>query len=141
MVSYLDKNIECSFVQTFIQKRIQERIIWELASVKKRKTAIWRFCHTTDDIVKPQLVLIKSNKLTNSIILQSVSELTTLTSCYIISFYEEIDGKQMTITNAVSHCIGRGLPSIIIIGEQVAIIETEQSIGASIKYILHAVLQ
>jgi len=136
----MDKDIESKFAKTFLQKRIQNRIIFELESDKKRKTAIYRFCHTTDDIVKPQFVLYKTKKLTNNDILQIINELITETSCYIIcSFDEAIDGTKTTILNALLHCIGHGMPSIIIIGEQIAIIETEQEQGASYKYILHAI--
>ena len=132
----MDKDIESRFVKTFLQKRVQERIIWELASKEKRRTAIFRFCHTTDDIVKPQCVLNKSNQLTQDKIQEAIRELTVLTACYVISSDVEMDGKQTRIENAVSCCIGLGMPSIIIIGEQLSIIETEQGSGASIKYIL-----
>jgi hypothetical protein len=30
----MDKDIEAAFVKTFLQKRLQNRIIWELASKK-----------------------------------------------------------------------------------------------------------
>ena len=135
----MDKAVERKFVNTFIQERLQERIIGELASAKKRQKAISRFCHTTDDIVKPQYILNKSNKLNSDTIMETIRKMTELTSCYVISFDKEIDGQGMTISQALQHCIGLGMPSIIIIGEQIAIIETEQETGASTKYLLHAI--
>ena len=135
----MDRDIENRFVRTFLQKNMQDRIIFEFASDKKRKTAICRFCHTTDELVKPQFILQKSNNLGSHEILLEINKLSTGNECYVISLNEEVDGTQTTIKTALSNCIGYGMPSIIIVGEKVAIIETEQENGAAYKYIMGVV--
>jgi hypothetical protein len=134
----MDREIENRFVRTFLQKRIQDRVIFELASDKKRKTAIYRFCHTAEEIVKPQLIRHKSKKMDSREIMRIAGELSAEQTCYLISSNEEIDGQRTTIAEALSCCLGYGMPSIIVIGEKVAIIETEQENGAACKYVLHA---
>jgi hypothetical protein len=132
----VDEDIEAEFVKTFIQKRLQERIIWELASEKKRRHAILRFSHYTDEIVKHQYILKKSNKLN---IIQLLHELTAEASCYVIAADKhELDGQQMTLDTAVQRCFD-GWPAIMIISKKLAVIETEAVFGTADKYILRAV--
>lgn len=133
----MDRIIEEKFVRTFIEKRIQDRIIFELSDSKRRDTAIDRFCHRTDDLVKPKYILHKSNKLWSDEILNMISELSNEKSCYVISFLPDIDGIQTTLEGALSRCLGAGMPSIMIVGENIAVIETEQVQGPATKYILY----
>lgn len=47
----MDKEKELLFVKNFIIKQKRERILYELASNKKRKNAISRFCHMASDYI------------------------------------------------------------------------------------------
>jgi len=67
--------------------------------------------------------------------LTSLQELTR--KCYVISYYSELDGQTLHFNEAFSKCIGRGMPSIILLSKKAAVIETEQVAGPAIKFILY----
>ncbi|MCL2323168.1 MAG: hypothetical protein FWC47_13835 [Oscillospiraceae bacterium] len=118
-----------------MDKRISERVAFELQSNKKRRHAISRFCHTSDDIIKPSCIYKKTDNVSD--LISTIKELSSSKKCYVISSIEEIDSTEMPLENAITTCIGFGLPSILIIDESTAVVETEQDYGASTKYVLH----
>lgn len=132
----MNEEIEKRFVYTFLENRIRDRIIFELTSNKRRRTAILRFCHTTEDIVKPSCIYLTTTD--KSLFMSEFYNLSNVKKCHVISLNNEIDGKEVSIEKAVSSCVGFGMPSIIIVSESLALIETEQSVGAARKYILRS---
>jgi len=132
----MNNEIEKRFAYTFLEKRIRDRIIFELASEEKRTTAIYRFSHTTEDIVKPSCIYRKTND--QQFVSSEIYNLIDSKNCYVISSNREVDGVKTTVEKAISACVGFGMPSIIILNESLVLIETEQCYGAADKYILHS---
>jgi rRNA-processing protein FCF1 len=133
----MDINLEEKFVQTFCEKRIRDRIIYELKNAKKRKDCIGRFCHNTDTLIKQSYILQTSNKWTIDDLISIIEKISKSNKCYIIAFDDDIDGKVMSLIDGIQECFYRGMATIIIIDEKTSIIKAEQSFGASQKYILH----
>lgn len=134
----MDRNIEDIFLNNFIDKRIRDRIRFELNKEEKRIYAISRFCHRTEDIIIKSNILTSNKKLKYEEILKLLRKYGAQKNCYVISSDSEIDGKTMTLDEALDTCHGLGMPSIIIcIPDHLAYIECEQEQGPADKYILY----
>ncbi len=129
--------IEERFVKTFCEKRIKDRIIFELKDEDKRLHGIGRFCHTTEGIIKKQYVLQESNKWSVEELLHIIQNISSSDKCYIIAFDYDIDGKEMSLKEGIRECFYRGMSTVLIVDEKTVIIKDEQYLGASHKYVLH----
>lgn len=129
----MNKRIEEEFVNNYIVSNKRERLIFELQG-KKRRNGVDRFCHCVDN-----LVIKSAIKERGKYILQELQKTITAAKtdkCYVISFFEDIDGKVMDKNEVLDTIIGRGMPSIVIFDDFV-IIETEQEQGPAMKYLLY----
>jgi len=55
----MDRNIEENFIKTFVDKRLRDRIIYELASEKHRYGAIQRFSSGLNGFLKSNCVIVQ----------------------------------------------------------------------------------
>ena len=134
----MDNAIEQNFVKTFIDKKYQDRFIFELSSPKKRIDAIHRFAHNAEAIINPKYVLSKSNTLTEQEIEKEIAKIFNIKKeCYMISDSEDFDGTFQPFSIGLKGCMDGYMPSIIICGENVALIKTEAETGSPTKYILY----
>lgn len=133
----MDKRKEELFADVFLEKRIRDRIKFELSSPKYREAALWRFCHNTEDVVKQPVVHLKSHKISEEELYQELRKLSSSKTGYILSLDERLDGRTFPLEQAVSECFYSGLAEIVILDEHTAFVNTEQVKGASEKYILH----
>lgn len=131
----MNKKIEEEFVKNYIVSNKRERLLFELKG-KKRKDGIGRFCHCTDVLLKETIIKESGKYIRDE--LQNVIDTVKEETCYIISYFEDIDGKEMDKREVLNTIIGRGMPSIAIF-KDVAIIETEQEQGAAVKFLLQKV--
>lgn len=133
----MDKMIEEVFLQNFIEKRIRDRIRFELNS-EKRTDALWRFCHRTEEMIIKSNIYANNNILKKNEILLMLNSLGANKSCYVLSLNEEVDSKTIQLPQALNACYGYGLASIIIcIPNQLVYIEGEHTQGPTPKYILY----
>lgn len=129
-------NYEAIFVKNFIQKRLQERIIYELNSKKKRLNAVSRFCHNTLDTINKDIIFLKSNNITVNNTIKNVKSLTNSNFGYIISYDSDIDKQIFSIENSIEEVFYRGMAQIIIFDENICFIKEEQEFHSPMKYIL-----
>ena len=89
----MNELIEKMFVKTFVCKRLQDRIFFELSNNKSRNKAISRFAHINDELIELKYVMFQSNKLTSSEIeTKLMSHCDKSKKVYIIST-NEFDGE------------------------------------------------
>lgn len=127
---------ETVFVKNFIQNRLQERIIYELNSKKKRLNAISRFCHNTLDIINQDAIFLQSNKITTNQTIKSIESLTSSNFGYVISYDSDIDKQIFSIESSIEEVFYRGMAQIIIFDKNICLIKEEQVFGSPMKYIL-----
>lgn len=128
----MDKDIEEKFVKCYIAKNKRERLIFELQG-EKRRHGIGRFCHSADD-----LLITSKIKISGKYIIQDLKkklEMAKDDKCYVISYYENLDGRIFNKNEVLDVILGMGMPSIAIF-DDFAIIETEQECGPAMKYLL-----
>ena len=127
----MDIEIEKEFLQNYIKREYQERILHELT--KKREKALSRFSHNAIELLKKELPisLIKNEKDIESFRkLKNINE-----ECYFISrFY---DGTIMKLDNALKEAFHDSCASIIIT-KTFIIIKEEVEIGFSNIYFIHS---
>lgn len=129
------EEIERSFVERFIKKAKQDRLLFELSG-KKRQNGIGRFCHNTEDIINTERIIYSGNKLFINKILKITKQYRITGSCYIIAYNKELDKKRISLVDALNLVLGNGMAALIIC-DVFVIIETEQCFGTPYRYILH----
>ncbi|MBE5925965.1 MAG: hypothetical protein E7270_03280 [Lachnospiraceae bacterium] len=131
----MDKEKELLFVKNFIIKPKRERILYELASNKKRKNAISRFCHMASDYIDIKKIVYEGDVLNGTKLLEIIRKFTKKNIGYVISWDDDVDGTFLDIDLAISKAIEDYMVTIVII-DNVALIKTEQEDGAAKSYIL-----
>lgn len=134
----MNKELEEIIVKSFFTKRLRERVIFELSSPKRRKNALSRLCHTYHTtLLEHYMIEIPKPNSDPSEIEALLKSYGAEKTCYVISWYEEIDGKHLSLRTALERAVGRGLPSLIsCIPGELAYFEAEQENGAPPRYIL-----
>ena len=128
----MDRTIEESFVNSYIISNKRERLLFELQG-KKRQEGVGRFCHCADNLLMQSTIKAHGKDITLE--LQKQITISKCSKCYVISFFEELDGKIFDKEEVLDAILGIGMPSIVIFDDFV-IIETEQVQGPAIKYLL-----
>ena len=126
----MNKEIELFFIDTFVDKRLKDRIEYELQSNKNRTKAINRFAHSTEDVIKKQCIYKKGHDIT----LEDLLKLTKSRTGYYISC-NKYDGLELDITTAYDICSNEYGASIIVL-EDAAYVKEETSMGTPFKFIL-----
>lgn len=134
----MNEQIESVFVNTFIQKQYQERLLFELKDVtsKTRRRyygAFKKFAHTAQDYVNQKMIAVCSDKLVEQDVLNYVKPYVTDKICY---YMDECDGEEMTINEAVEKAFNYLGPNIIVYKNIFSVIKEETFIGAPTKIIL-----
>lgn len=134
----MDKKIEEIIIKSFFDKRIQDRILFELASVKKRQHAIGRLSHNYTDVLNNKYMTEIPKPNSNfSNILKLLKKHGAGETCYAISFCSDIDGKHLDLSYALENAVGFGMPSLIsCIPNKLVYLECEQEYGPTKRYIL-----
>ena len=128
----MNKVIEENFVNSYIMKNKRERLLFELWG-KKRSHGIGRFSHCTDNLIDDSKIKLKGQYISKD--LRDIIATTNCHKCYVISYFEEFDGKEFNKDEILDLMLGCGMPSIAIF-DDFAIIETEQAQGPAIKFLL-----
>lgn len=134
----MNRTQEQLIVQAFFEKRIQERVLHELAFPKKRLDALSRLCHNySTTLRKKYLIEVPKANFNKEGLETLLRKYGPIKHCYVISWDEDIDGKEMPLSSALEHIVGLGMPSIIsCIPGKLAYFESEQGYDAPPRYVL-----
>ncbi|WP_409291325.1 hypothetical protein [Peribacillus sp. SCS-37] len=134
----MDKEREKVIVKAFFTKRLQDRVIFELSSAKKRKDALSRLCHSYRETLREEyLFSIPKPNSDPQVIEKLLKQNGAGDTCYVISWDEEIDGRELNLAPALERAVGMGMPSLIsCIPGQLAFFEAEQEVLPSPRFLL-----
>lgn len=134
----MDKEQEIVLVQSFFVKRVQERVLHELFTPKKRDMALQRLDHRYLSMLKNDyLIEIKPPNSWPDDTYDLLKQHGAPDTCYCLSENELISGKTLPLREALEHAIGFGFASIIsCIPGELAYFEAEQSFGPPPRYLL-----
>lgn len=130
----MNSEYENIFTEQFIVKERRERIRFELGG-KKRRDALSRFCHNSEDFLIMNRVIYSGNDISPNALIKLAEENCKSKLCYIMAYNNDIDGIVCGIEEAVDKAVGNGMAAIII-SDGFAIVETEQCLGSAQKYVL-----
>lgn len=134
----MDKEYEGIIVKNFFVKRVQDRVLYELSSKKKRSSALDRLCHDYRYNLNERYLiqLPKPNSDYNEIV-SLLNNYGAVDYCYAISFNKDIDGKHLPLIDALEKAVGFGMPSLIsCIPNKLAYFEAEQLSGPPERFII-----
>ena len=134
----MDKEYEEMLVKNFFNKRIQNRIIFELNSEKKRRSALDRLCHNYGEVfIEKYIIEIPKQNSDYNEILNILKYYGAKENCYVISYNKEIDGQYMLLPPVLEKAVGYGMPSIIsCLPNKLLYFESEQIYGSPARFIL-----
>ncbi|MBJ8076969.1 hypothetical protein JDS92_16595 [Bacillus cereus group sp. N12] len=134
----MDKKLEEIIVKSFFNKRLQNRVLFELSSSKKRKDAIGRLCHNYRTTLREEYMIeIPKPNSCPIDIGDLLKKHRAVDSCYARSWDTKIDGKTLPLLDTLEVAVGMGMPSILYsITNQVAYFEAEQETLPSPRFIL-----
>lgn len=134
----MGKELDEIIVKSFFNKTIQQRVLFELSSPKKRLDAIKRLNHNYSVTLRKEFMIEIPRPNSNP---EKIAEIMKMHGagefCYSISWCEEIDGKELPLLMALEKAVGFGMPSIVsCIPGKLAYFEAEQEYGAPPRFIL-----
>lgn len=122
------------FIEQFIVKERRERLRFELNG-KKRRDALSRFCHNSEDLLMMNRVIYSGNDISQNALIKLAEENCKSKVCCIMAYNDDIDGIVCGFEEAIGKAVGNGMAAIII-SDGFAIVETEQCFGNAQKYVL-----
>ncbi|MGD7006511.1 hypothetical protein [Metabacillus sp. 84] len=134
----MNKKLEETIVRAFFTKRVQSRVTFELASAKKRQDALDRLCHSYRTTLREEfLIEIPKPNSDPADIAKLLKQHGAGASCYVISWDEEIDGKELPLSTALHKAVGMGMPAIVSsIPGKLAYFEAEQESLPAPRFLL-----
>jgi hypothetical protein len=111
---------------------------YDFSRLKRRQDALHRLNHGYKKILREKYMieLPKPNSDPTAID-KLLKKHGAGNTCYVISFNEDIDGKELPLLTALEQAVGYGFPSIVsCIPNKLAYFEAEQVYGAPPRYIL-----
>ena len=131
-----NEHIEEEFIRSFVIKLKREHALFDLASPKKRDRFLGKLCHEYYEILDDRYI----EKIQTSFADDTHQLLKThgaQENCYVLSFNEAVDGKELPLAEALSQVVGYGMPSIVIcIPGKLAYFEAEQNYGPPPRFLL-----
>jgi hypothetical protein len=134
----MGKELDEVIVKSFFNKTIQQRVLFELSSPKKRRDAINRLNHKYSATLRKEFMIEIPRPNSNP---EKIAEILKKHGagdfCYSISWCEELDGKELPLLTALEKAVGFGMPSIVsCIPGKLAYFEAEQDFGATPRFML-----
>lgn len=94
----MDKELEEMLVKSIFNKRIQQRILFELFSLKKWNDIMNRLCHNYSDILRKEFMIeIQKPNYSSEWILNFLKNHGAGNDCYVMSWNQWIDGKYIAL--------------------------------------------
>lgn len=135
----MDKDVETAIVKSFFNKRVQERVLFELFSPSKRQErGLDRLCHNYRDTLRTEYLteIPKPNSDPDEIV-KLLKKRGAEEICYAMSFNTDIDGRHLRLIEAIEKAVGFGFPSFILcVSNKLAYFEAEQSFGPPPRFIV-----
>ncbi len=129
--------IEEQFVKTFVWKNRRKRCLLELGSPKRRGEFLDPLNHTCERVFDERYLVELAKPNSDP---EALERLLTSNgagkTCHVISYCEELDGKEVTLREALRLCVGYGYASVLICSPSLAYLEGEQYQGSPPRFIL-----
>lgn len=126
----MDLKLEEKFINDYINPSYCDRLLYELKSMNKRLSALMRFSHDIDNIIKKDKIVLTLKSFDENKIGLFLKEL----NYYVISF-KYLDGVIMNKSEVIEYINNEYLP-IIVCGNNISLIKKEFEKGNNNYYFL-----
>ena len=129
----MDKEFEERLCHEFFDKRVRDRLAYELGSAKKRGELLRKLSHTAEDYIRQSAVISRFEAPPER---ETIYDFLKSTNCYVISQIEN-DGSHMPLSSALDEFFKNGMAYMLISesGER-AYLETENEFTRHRAYFL-----
>lgn len=129
---------EKTFIKLFVDKKLQDRLLYESASQKKRCKFFSRLAHNSSEVLDKSTVILKTENLSFELLEDLFRKLKIKSPQYgtTLALYE--DNKKISYESALSFLDEIYSKCIIILDNGCAIVKEEANIGTPIKYVLYS---
>ena len=125
---------ERRFVETYLKKDRQKRLLYELTTPKKRYEGLDRFCHNSSKLIDMNKVVLQGDDLERQPeffkFIKKHPE-----DCVILSPDSFIDGLTMALPQALKAAV-ESFDAVIILGDKYCLVYGEVEKGGREKYLL-----
>ena len=133
----VNKDLEEEIIRLFFLKEKQDRILWELSTIKKRKNCLFKICDQGFSMLKTEYIryikFMKSDELQNILLKQGAIR----PMYYIGEDWADILIENISIKQAIENFLyGDWSPGLLYFGNGIAYYEGLQHIGAPRRCIL-----
>lgn len=135
----MDKDVETAIVKSFFNKRVQDRVLFELfSSDKRRNRGLNRLCHDYRRTLREEyLIEIPTPNSDPKEVADLLKRSGAGKSCYAMSWNTDIDGKHLPLEDALDAAVGYGFPSFILcVPDKLAYFEAEQGFGSPPRFMV-----
>jgi hypothetical protein len=135
----MDKDVEIGIVKSFFNKSVKDRVLFELLSPDKRRNrGLSRLCHNYRQTLREEyLIEIPTPNSDPEKVADLLKRHGAGKSCYAMSWNTDIDGKHLSLEDALDAAIGYGFPSFILcVANELAYFEAEQDFGSPPRFIV-----
>lgn len=123
-------DLEEKFINDFIDTSYGDRLLFELKSLKKRTSALMRFSHNVECLIKNEYIHLKLKQFDEEELKLFLNE----QKFYVISF-KYLDGIIMNINEVLDYIYEEYSP-VIVCGNNIAVIKKEFEKGEDNYYLL-----
>ena len=121
-----------TIIADFISPSLKDRVIYELATPKKRTKAWERFSHNIDSVINLDYIYFKGNSISN--VIKTEIKNSTKNECLVLSF-EYQEGKTMSIDKAFDYLFDE-VSAVLIFNGNWLVIKSEYEGGEGSFYVL-----
>lgn len=129
---------EENFIQLFVDEKLQERLLYEISSQKKRSKFFSRFAHNASDVLDKSTIILKTEKLSLEILDDLFLKLKIKSPQYGTTLVLYEDSKKIPYESALSFLDEIYSECIIVFDNRCAIVKEETDIGVPVKYVLYS---
>ena len=130
----MDYSAETLFVESYIKKDRQKRMLYELTTPKKRYEGLDRFCHNSSKLIDHNKVLLEGDDLERQPeFFKFIKEHRE--NCLILSPDSFIDGLSMALPLALK-AADESFDAVIVLGDGYCLVYGEAEKGGREKYLM-----
>ena len=130
----MDYSAETYFVESYIKKDRQKRMLYELTTPKKRYEGLDRFCHNSSKLIDHNKVILEGDDLERQPEFFNFIK-KHRENCLILSPDSFIDGSVMTLPLALK-AAADSFDAVIVLGYDYCLVYGEVEKGGREKYLM-----
>lgn len=128
------EEMEEKFIAAFIRPSRRERLTYELSHPEKRYRGLERFCHTAEELLDPEKIILKGTGFGHMLLFGEFLKEHASDPCLIISPDPTLDGIEASLQEALCR-VSMSADASVIISEAFALTTEEGGKHGTMQYL------